>query len=223
MSSIRENIESLRSKIPAGVELVAVSKFHPVERLREAYYAGQRVFGENRVQELVAKCPLMPADVQWHFIGHLQKNKVRALVPHVSMIESVDSVKLLRRIDSEAQRIGRKIRVLLQLHVAQEPTKSGFLPSELLHAARNGELNGLQWVEICGVMTMATFTYATATIEREFEHAHLVFEHLRATTFAGDDRFACLSMGMSHDWPLAVKHGSNIVRIGSSIFGLREY
>ena len=223
MPSIKQNIESLKVLIPVGVELVAVSKFHPVERLREAYDAGQRLFGENRVQELVIKCPLMPSDVSWHFIGHLQKNKVRALVPHVTMIESVDSVELLRLIDREAARIGRKIKVLLQLHVAQETTKSGFLPSEVLLAAQQGELGGLQAVEICGIMTMATFTDDTALIEHEFELAHGVFEQLKATTFAGIDNFNCLSMGMSDDWQLAVKHGANIIRIGSSVFGPREY
>ncbi len=220
---IADNITRLHGELPAGVKLVAVSKFHPVERLTEAYEAGQRIFGENRAQELVAKAPLLPADVQWHFIGKLQTNKVRMIMPHVSMIQSIDSLKLLALVDKEAARIGRTVDVLLQLHVAQEETKSGFTVDELLEAADAGQLQGFEHVRLCGVMGMASLTDDQEQVRREFARIKSTFETLRGGVLAGCDGFTEVSMGMSDDWPLAVEEGSTMVRIGTDIFGPREY
>ncbi len=221
MSSIAQNIADLARRLPKGVELVAVSKFHPVERLREAYDAGQRLFGENRVQELVAKAPQLPGDVEWHFIGHLQRNKVRQLLPHVAMIHSVHSVELLRLIDKEAARIDRTIDVLVELHVAQELTKSGFAPDEALREITPELVSSLEHVRVRGVMTMATFTSDMEQVDREFALAQNTFKQLKARLQL--PAFDQLSMGMSDDWPVAVNHGSTMVRIGTDIFGPREY
>ena len=176
---IGENIAKLHGSLPPHVRLVAVSKFHPVERLMEAYEAGQRIFGENRAQELVAKAPQMPADVQWHFIGKLQTNKVRMIMPHVAMIESIDSLKLLALVDKEAARVGRTVDVLLQLHVAQEETKSGFTVDELLEAAKAGQLQGFDHVRLCGVMGMASLTDDMEQVRREFALIKSTFDALR--------------------------------------------
>ena len=221
MSSIAQNIADLARRLPKGVKLVAVSKFHPVERLREAYDAGQRLFGENRVQELVAKAPQLPPDVEWHFIGHLQRNKVRQVMPHVTMIHSVHSVELLRLIDKEAARLGRTIDVLIELHVAQEQSKSGFSPDEALDALTPELVSSLEHVRVRGVMTMATFTSDMEQVDREFALAQNTFKQLKARLQL--PAFDQLSMGMSDDWPVAVHHGSTMVRIGTDIFGPREY
>lgn len=221
--SIAQNIEHITSQLPNGVKLVAVSKFHPVERLQEAYDAGQRIFGENRAQELAAKAPLLPSDIEWHFIGHLQKNKVRMIMPWVTTIQSIDSVELLRLVDKEAARINRHINVLLQLHVAQEMTKSGFSVNEVLDAASNGDFENLRHVTITGVMAMATFTDDMEQVAREFACVQSTFDELRNKHFAGNDNFCQVSMGMSDDWPIAVQHGATLVRIGTNIFGAREY
>ncbi len=223
MGKIADNLQAIKRQLPQGVRLVAVSKFHPVDELREAYDAGQRLFGENRAQELCAKAPQMPADVQWHFIGHLQTNKVRQIMPHVAMIQSIDSVKLLRLVGKEAVRIGRTVDVLLQLHVALEETKSGFTPEEVMEAAQSGELSGVDGVRLCGVMAMATNTDDEAEVAREFSTVKQTFETLRSGAMAGNEAFAQVSMGMSHDWPEAVSHGATLVRIGTAIFGPREY
>ena len=224
MANIKENLEIVTSKLPDGVRLVAVSKFHPVEELAEAYAAGQRLFGENRVQELVAKAPQLPEDIRWHFIGHLQKNKVRALMPHVSVIESVDSVELLRLIEKEAARIDRTVDVLLQLHVAQEETKSGFSVDEVLEAAEAGELTeNLPHVHVCGVMAMASLTDDMEQVAQEFDLVRRTFVTLKDECFDESEYFNELSMGMSDDWPIAVKYGATLVRIGTAIFGPREY
>lgn len=223
MTEIAQHITDLKAQLPMGVELVAVSKFHPAERIQAAYDAGQRVFAESRAQELVAKAPNLPNDIRWHFIGKLQTNKVRMIMPYVTMIQSIDSVRLLRLVDKEAARIGREVDVLLQLHVAQEETKSGFLPEELLAAAHVGELDGMTHTHIAGVMGMASFVDDREQIAREFEQIANVFNRLKADRFAHDDRFAQMSMGMTDDWNIAVRHGSTMVRIGSAIFGVREY
>ncbi len=223
MSEIGRNIESLRGEIPAGVRIVAVSKFHPVERLMEAYDAGQRIFGENRAQELVTKVGQMPRDTEWHFIGKLQKNKVRSIVPHVSLIHSIDSESLLRLVAAEALTAGRVVDVLLQVHVAQEETKSGFDARELLELAHSGRIENVPGVRICGLMAMASFVDDERQISAEFARVRGIYEQLRAGCFAGHDEFCELSMGMSGDWRLAVEQGSTMVRIGTSIFGRREY
>lgn len=221
--SISESIKKIQSELPPGVKLVAVSKFHPIERLMQAYDAGQRIFGESRVQEMVQKVPLMPADVEWHFIGHLQTNKVRQLLPNVSMIHSVDSLKLLQCINKEAARIGKIVNVLLQVHVAQEQEKFGFSVDELEQIASGTDDLAMSNVRICGLMAMATNTDDEAEIRSEFARAHAVFEHLKHGAFSNNASFCELSMGMSDDYPIAVDEGSTMVRIGTTIFGEREY
>lgn len=221
--SIAQNIERITAQLPQGVKLVAVSKFHPIERLQEAYAAGQRIFGENRAQELAAKAPQMPSDVEWHFIGHLQKNKVRMIMPWASTIQSIDSTELLQLVNKEAARIDRHVNVLLQLHVAKEQTKSGFTVEEVLKAASEGAFSNLSNVTITGMMAMATFTSDMEQVASEFEQVHDTFVKLRDNYFAGDERFKEISMGMSDDWPIALQHGATLVRIGTDIFGQREY
>ena len=221
--SVASEIVRFTDELQANVRLVAVSKFHPVEKLMEAYSAGQRIFGESRVQELVQKAQEMPAYVQWHFIGHLQTNKVRALLPHVSLIHSVDSERLLDCIDKEAERIGRTVDVLLQIHVAQEEAKFGFTRQEITQLAKSGKLTAMSHVRVVGVMAMATNTDDDAELRREFAEAHHVFYTLKDGCFFGDEHFCELSMGMSDDYRLAIAEGSTMVRIGTTIFGAREY
>ena len=224
MASIKDNLEKVTAQLPQGVRLMAVSKFHPVEELAEAYEAGQRLFGENHVQELIAKAPQLPEDIRWHFIGHLQKNKVRALMPHVSVIESVDSVKLLQLIEKEAARIDRTVDVLLQLHVAQEETKSGFAIEEVLEAGEAGLLTeNLPHVNVCGVMAMASLTDDMEQVAQEFDLVRRTYLTLKDGCFDESPYFNELSMGMSDDWQVAVKYGATLVRIGTAIFGPRTY
>lgn len=222
--SIGDNISRLQASIPAGVELIAVSKFHPAEALLEAYAAGQRSFGESRVLELEQKARELPEDIRWHFIGHLQTNKVRRLMPHVYLIHSIDSVRLLRLVNDEALRIGRRVRVLIQLHVALEETKFGFSPDEALETITPQLLAELQGVEVVGVMGMASnVDDDTPRILADFHAIADTFKRLKSTTFADSPSFAVISMGMSHDWPLAVEEGANMIRVGTAIFGEREY
>ncbi len=223
MASIKDNLEKVTAQLPNGVRLVAVSKFHPVEELAEAYEAGQRLFGENRAQELIAKAPQLPEDIRWHFIGHLQKNKVRAIMPHVSVIESVDSVKLLSLIEKEAARIDRTVDVLLQLHVAQEETKSGFSVDEVLEAGEAGELTCYPHVRVCGVMAMASLTDDMEQVAQEFDLVRRTYLTLKDGPFDESEDFNELSMGMSDDWQVAVKYGATLVRIGTAVFGPRSY
>ena len=222
MSTIAERLNSIKSTLPEGVELVAVSKFHPVEALRQAYDAGQRIFGESRVQELVEKIPAMPQDTCWHFIGHLQTNKLKYLIGNVALIESGDSFKLLDMIDSLSDKRGVVTNVLLQLHVAAEETKYGFSPDELLDwfAARGFE--SLKATRICGLMGMATNTDDPERITADFRL--IADTRRRILDIVPDPRgFDILSMGMSDDYMLAIAEGSTHVRIGSAIFGQRNY
>lgn len=222
MVDVRANIERVLSEIPAGVRLVAVSKFHPVEKLMAAYEAGQRRFGESRVQELLAKEPQMPADVEWHFIGHLQTNKVKQLVGKASLIESIDSERLLDMVDQASRKAGVTTRVLMQVHVAREETKFGFWPEELLDYFRARKFENLTNTHICGVMGMASNTDDEQRVSEDFAAIAKVYGDI--LELCPDLRgFDTLSMGMSGDWPLAVEHGSNMVRIGTAIFGEREY
>ncbi len=223
MSNIADNIKYLERQLPEGVKLVAVSKYHPVEVVREAYDAGQRIFGENKVQELVAKAPQLPNDIQWHMIGHLQTNKVRQLMPHVAMIQSIDSIKLLRTVEKEAARIDRTVDVLLQLHVAREETKSGFAVGELLAALAVNELDYCPHVRVRGLMAMATNTDDQQQIEKEFQLVADTFRLIKEEFYPDDAAFDQISMGMSDDWQLAVKHGATLIRVGSAIFGPRQY
>lgn len=215
MPPISSNIDVIRRQLPAGVELVAVSKFQPLEAVGEAYAAGQRRFGESRADELAAKAAAMPADVEWHFIGHLQTNKVRRVVGSASVIESVDSERLLRLISAEAVRAGKTVGVMLQVHVAAEETKTGFLPDELIACAHS--CAALPGVRIMGVMGMATNTDSAPRIAADFDAIAAVGARLRQIIPGA----TALSMGMSGDWPLAVERGATFVRIGSAIFGSR--
>lgn len=223
MTDVRSNIISLRSSIPAGVELVAVSKFHPVEALKDAYDAGQRIFGESRAPELELKARELPEDIEWHFIGHLQTNKVRKVVAHASLIHSIDSERLLRAVDDEAVKLGRTPGVLLQLHVAMEETKFGFTPEELLDFVTPELLSSLKAVKIRGVMGMASNVDDEERIRKDFRSINECFKLLKSGAFAGNQDFSIVSMGMSHDWPIAVEEGGNMIRVGTSIFGEREY
>lgn len=223
MSTITENLNRYRASLPQGVELCAVSKFHPEASILEAYNVGQRVFGESRVQELVPKSQNLPKDIEWHFIGHLQTNKVKYIVPFISLIHSGDSIKLLKEINSCAKKEGRVIDVLLQLHVAQEETKSGFLPSELYDYMATEEWRELKNIQLRGVMGMATFTDDESLIESEFKQIRKAFDDIKQQYFPEDDKFSYCSMGMSDDYPLAIECGSNIVRVGTGIFGERIY
>ena len=223
MSSIADNIAHLKSTLPSDVTLVAVSKFHPVDALIQAYDCGVRDFGESRVHELIAKVPSMPADIRWHFIGHLQSNKVRALLPLVSLIHSVDSLELLRCINREAERIGKTVDVLLQLHVAQESTKFGFDVNDCVSLFGSVSFAELTSVRICGVMGMATNTDDEVQIHREFAEIRRIFDTMKQRFFAKADYFNVVSMGMTDDYPIAITEGSNMVRIGSYIFGPRQY
>ena len=223
MGIITENINRYRASLPQGVELCAVSKFHPETSIREAYDAGQRIFGESRVQELLPKQQNLPKDIEWHFIGHLQTNKVKYIAPFVSLIQSGDSAKLLKEINLQAQKNGRVIDVLLQLHVAQEQTKSGFLPTELEEYMVSGEWRNLKNIHLCGVMGMATFTEDQELIKSEFKTIRQEFEKIKQQYFSEDEKFSYCSMGMSDDYLIAIEHGSNIVRVGTGIFGERIY
>lgn len=221
--SITANLNTLRPALPEGVVLVAVSKFHPAEALREAYDAGQRVFGESRANEMASKAAALPDDIEWHFIGHLQTNKVRSVVPHASLIHSIDSPRLLDAVDAEAVRQGRHIKVLMQLHVAKEETKFGFTPDELTEYLTSERVDALRATEIVGVMGMASNVDDEERIRRDFRDIRATFDILKAGIFAGKPEFSIISMGMSHDWPIAVEEGANMVRIGTTIFGDREY
>ncbi len=223
MAEIAENLAGIRSTLPEGVELVAVSKFHPAERVREAYEAGQRLFGESRVQELSAKVPALPGDIKWHFIGHLQTNKVRQLIRlRPAMIESVDSQRLLDAIDSEASREGVTQNVLLQVHVAREETKFGFTPEELIEYFSERRFESLKATHVCGLMGMASNTDDTARVASDF--ATIASLRDKILDICPDLRgFDLLSMGMSHDYRMAIEAGSTHVRIGTAIFGDRGY
>ncbi len=221
--SIRASLERIRSELPQTVTLVAVSKFHPMEAILEAYGAGQRVFGESRVQELVEKQASLPKDIEWHFIGHLQTNKVKQVVPFVSMIHSVDSLKLLQEINKEAARINRVVPCLLQLHIAREVQKFGFTLDECRKLVSDGTFMELKHIRILGVMGMATLTNDESLIKTEFITLRRFFDELKAQHYPSDPLFSEVSMGMSHDYPLAVQAGSTMIRVGSLIFGDRQY
>lgn len=221
--SISVSLKALGSALPEGVVLVAVSKFHPVEALREAYDAGQRIFGESRANEMASKAAALPDDIEWHFIGHLQTNKVRTVVPHASLIHSIDSPRLLDAVDAEALREGRRVKVLMQLHVAKEETKFGFTPDELTDYLTPERVEALRATDIVGVMGMASNVDDEERIRRDFRDIRTTFDTLKAGVFAGKPEFSIISMGMSHDWPIAVAEGANMVRIGTTIFGEREY
>lgn len=221
--NLSEKINNIQKTLPAGVRLVAVSKYHPASLIQEAYDAGQRIFGESHVQELVAKHDTLPKDIEWHFIGHLQTNKVKYIAPFVSLIHAVDSERLLIEIDKQAKRCGRTIPVLLQVHVAKETTKFGFTPDELLNFMENGDWRQYTNIRFSGIMCMATNTEDEALIASEFEQAKTLFHRIKEKYFSDSDTFNECSWGMSGDYPIAIEHGSTLIRIGSMIFGERTY
>ena len=218
--SIKSEIERLRSELPEGVKLLAVSKFHPVEALQEAYDAGQRAFGESRPQELKAKQAVLPDDIEWHMIGHLQTNKIKYIAPYVHLIESLDSERLAEAIEKEAAKCGRTIDCLLEIHVTKEESKSGWDYAELLDFVRSGGFAAMPHIRLRGVMGMATFTDDEATVRGDFKRLNECYTELKEHFGA---EFDTLSMGMSDDYPIAIEYGSTEVRIGSTIFGAREY
>ncbi|OUN78417.1 YggS family pyridoxal phosphate enzyme [Alistipes sp. An54] len=220
MSEIATHLAHIRETLPAGVTLVAVSKTHPAEMIREAYEAGQRIFGESRPQELREKYETLPRDIEWHMIGHLQTNKIKYIAPFVAMIQSVDSARLVEAIQKEAAKCGRVIDILLEIHVAAEETKTGWDPAELHDYLATNPFAALPNLRVRGVMGIATNTDDEAVIRRDFDALRHCFEELRPRF---GEAFDTLSMGMSHDYRLAVACGSTMVRVGSSIFGERDY
>ena len=221
--SIAQNIQEIRKNIPANVSLVCVSKFHPENAILEAYNCGERIFGESRVQELLAKQTKLPADIQWHFIGHLQSNKIKLILPTVSLIHGVDSFNLLKEINSRALKAGRVVSCLLQVHIAREETKFGFSMEEIRQMLSGNEFGSLENVQINGLMGMATLTDDKEQIRAEFRTLRQLYDKLKREYFQNNENFLELSMGMSDDYQIAIDEGSTMVRIGSSIFGMREY
>ena len=223
MYDVANKLHEVLGNLPDGVRLVAISKFHPNEYIETAYAEGQRIFGESHEQELAKKVEALPKDIEWHFIGHLQTNKVKYIAPYIAMIEAVDSMKLLREINKQAAKCHRVIKVLLELHIAEEETKYGLTLDACRQLLEAGEWRELKNVQICGLMMMASHTDDMAQIGSEFDMASRFFDEVKATYFADDDAFCERSWGMSHDYQVAVKHGSTMVRVGTTIFGPRVY
>lgn len=221
MSSISENLKKVLSTLPDDVRLVAVSKYHPAESILEAYNEGQRVFGESHVQELQVKHETLPDDIQWHFIGHLQTNKVKYIAPYVSMIEAVDSLRLLQEIERQAAKCGRVVDVLLELHIAEEETKYGLTINDCRQLLEEGEWRQMEHVRICGLMMMASYVEDNDQIAREMSLAADFFDEVKERFFADADYFCERSWGMSHDYLIACRCRSTMVRIGTTIFGER--
>ena len=223
MRHIQEEIQTIKAGLPESVRLVAVSKFHPIEALQEAYEGGQRIFGESKVQEMTQKYEALPKDIEWHFIGHLQTNKIKYMAPYVALIHGVDSYKLLSEINKQAAKAGRIIPCLLQIHIAQEETKFGFSTDDCRTMLEEGNWRQLKNVQIAGVMGMATNTEDEAQIKREFSTLSAFFQEVKETYFREVSSFKEISMGMSDDYPIAIEEGSTLIRIGSRIFGARNY
>lgn len=219
---IKVQLAAIHSSIPATTALIAVSKTHPIERIMEAYEAGQRDFGENKVQELVEKYEALPKDIRWHMIGHLQSNKVKYIAPFVHLIHGVDSFNLLKEINKQGQKNGRRISCLLQFHIAQEDTKFGLSLEEAKAFLAGPEFYLLDHVRICGVMGMATFTENTTQIRQEFQNLQAIYQQLQSSYFSSNSEFKEISMGMSDDYPIAIEEGSTLIRVGSRIFGNRH-
>lgn len=217
------HLNEVRATVKQGVELVAVSKFHPAALIKEAYDQGQRIFGESRVQELQAKHEALPTDIQWHFIGHLQPNKVKYIAPYISLIHAVDSYKLLAEINKQAAKHDRVIPCLLELHIAQEESKYGFTPEVCTALLEDGAWRALKNVQIAGLMCMASNTPDMVQVRSEFHQARVYFDELKQRFFADDPHFCERSWGMSHDYDVAMDEGATLVRVGTAIFGEREY
>ena len=223
MYDVANNLHKVLGTLPDGVKLVAISKFHPNEYIEAAYQEGQRLFGESQVQELSHKVDTLPKDIEWHFIGHLQTNKVKYIAPYISMIEAVDSLKLLKEIDKQAAKHNRIINVLLELHIAEEESKYGFSPDACRELLANGEWKELKNVHISGLMMMASNVDDREQIKREMTLAADLFDELKEKYFADDSAFKERSWGMSHDYDIAVECRSTMVRVGTAIFGPRVY
>lgn len=223
MYDVKGNLKRVLADLPQGVRLVAISKYHPNEYIEAAYEEGHRIFGESHEQELRQKVETLPKDIQWHFIGHLQTNKVKYIAPYITMIEAVDTLKLLKEIDKQAAKNERIIDVLLELHIAEEETKYGLTPDACRQLLADGEWRALEHVRICGLMMMASFVDDEQKIRSEFRIARNLFDELKTQYFADKDYFCERSWGMSHDYPIAVEEGSTMVRVGTSIFGPRVY
>lgn len=223
MQNLKRNLQAIAQSLPQNVTLVAVSKFHSAEAIQEAYDAGQRVFGESYALELKEKYDVLPHDIEWHFIGHLQTNKIKYIIPFVKLIHSIDSIKLLNEVNRQAANCNRVVDCLLQVHVAQEETKFGFSPEECLSVGANIDLKQLTNIRIRGIMAMASNTDNEERISKEFHLVKQLFDILRSSTWKENTTFDILSMGMSADYKLAVMAGSNMVRIGSKIFGERFF
>ncbi len=220
---VKGHLRNVLADLPQGVRLVAISKYHPNEYIQAAYDEGQRIFGESHEQELRQKVETLPRDIQWHFIGHLQTNKVKYIAPYITMIEAVDSFKLLKEIDKQAEKCGRVIDVLLEVHIAEEATKYGFPPEALRQMLSSGEWRELKHVRICGLMMMASNVDNEQQIRSEFTLAKSLFVEMKTRFFADQPSFCECSWGMSHDYKIAVEEGSTMVRIGTTIFGPRVY
>lgn len=220
---VKGHLRNVLADLPQGVRLVAISKYHPNEYIQAAYDEGQRIFGESHEQELRQKVETLPRDIQWHFIGHLQTNKVKYIAPYITMIEAVDSFKLLKEIDKQAEKCGRVIDVLLEVHIAEEATKYGFPPEALRQMLSSGEWRELKHVRICGLMMMASNVDNEQQIRSEFTLARTLFIEMKTRFFADQPSFCERSWGMSHDYKIAVEEGSTMVRIGTTIFGPRVY
>ncbi|MGN0216614.1 MAG: YggS family pyridoxal phosphate-dependent enzyme [Prevotella sp.] len=223
VEDVAKNLHEVVDTLPSGVRLVAISKFHPNEYIEVAYREGQRVFGESHEQELARKVESLPKDIEWHFIGHLQTNKVKYIAPYISMIEAVDSMKLLKEIDKQAAKHERVIDVLLELHIAEEETKYGLTLDACRNLLEDGEWRNLKHVHIAGLMMMASNVDDEQQIASEFDTAKDFFDEVKARYFADDPTFKERSWGMSHDYQIAVRHGSTMVRVGTRIFGPRVY
>lgn len=223
VEDVAKNLHEVVDTLPSGVRLVAISKFHPNEYIEAAYREGQRVFGESHEQELARKVESLPKDIEWHFIGHLQTNKVKYIAPYISMIEAVDSMKLLKEIDKQATKHERVIDVLLELHIAEEETKYGLTLDACRNLLEEGEWRNLKHVHIAGLMMMASNVDDEQQIASEFDRAKNFFDEVKARYFADDPTFKERSWGMSHDYQIAVRHGSTMVRVGTRIFGPRVY
>jgi len=220
---IKENLENIIKNISPAIKLIAVTKTHTVEQIMEAYHVGHRAFGENKVQELMQKQPVLPADIEWHMIGHLQTNKVKFIAPYIKLIHSVDSLRLLSEINKEAQKCNRVIDCLLQIYIAKEDTKYGLNENELYELLLHPDLLAMKNIRICGMMGVASYTEDMTVVKKEFSLLSALFKKIKNQHFAGQDYFSVLSMGMSHDWQTAVEEGSTMVRIGTAIFGERNY
>lgn len=223
MFDVAKNLHEVLDTLPNGVKLVAISKFHPKEYIEAAYREGQRIFGESHEQELAGKVQSLPKDIEWHFIGHLQTNKVKYIAPYISMIEAVDTVKLLKEINKQAAKYNRVINVLLELHIAEEESKYGFTPDACREFLKSGEWRELKNVHISGLMMMASNVEDKDQIRKEMTFASNLFDELKATYFSDDSEFKERSWGMSHDYPIAVECHSTMVRVGTAIFGPRVY